>query len=65
MLLSRARTAIERLVRLEEKYIIMFTHAQFIRAMMLLKDNHEQDKQYLMSRFRELPKYGNCEVVVW
>ncbi|WP_188399235.1 histidine phosphatase family protein [Sporomusa sp. GT1] len=65
MLLSRARMAIERLMRLEEKYIIMFTHAQFIRAMMLLKDNQEQDEQYLMSRFRELPKYGNCEVVVW
>lgn len=65
MLLSRARMAIERLARLEEKYIIMFTHAQFIRAMTLLKDNQEQDIKYLMSQFRQLPKYGNCEVVVW
>ncbi len=65
MLIARARMAIERLERLEEKYIIMFTHAQFIRAMTLLKDNQTQDVEWLMSRFKYLPKYGNCEVVKW
>lgn len=65
MLLARARTAIDRINRLERGFIVMFTHAQFIRAMQLLKDNGEQDVNCLMSQFRSLPRYGNCEIVKW
>ncbi|AIF53526.1 hypothetical protein UFO1_3983 [Pelosinus sp. UFO1] len=55
MLLSRAKTAIDRLNRLEERFIVMFTHAQFIRAMYVLGTSKEEDAKNLMTWFRDLP----------
>lgn len=65
MLLSRAQTAIERLNHLNARFIIMFTHAQFIRAMTLLKTTSECNIKELMIQFRSLPKYANCEIIKW
>lgn len=65
MLLSRAKAAIEQLSISNSGFTIIFTHAQFIRAMQLLKVNMNQDTQYLMQQFRDLPRYGNCEVIKW
>ena len=65
MLLSRAKTAIDRLGRLEERFIVMFTHAQFMRAMHVLDTSSSEDAKRLMSRFRELPRFNNCEIIKW
>lgn len=65
MLLSRAQTAIDRLSRLESGFIVMFTHAQFMRAMWVLNIAHGEDAKSLMSRFRELPRFNNCEIIKW
>jgi 2,3-bisphosphoglycerate-dependent phosphoglycerate mutase len=65
MLLSRTKTAIERLNQLSNGLIVMFTHAQFIRAMRLLKDNPNNDAKQLMSQFRSLPRIENCEITKW
>jgi len=65
MLLSRARAAIERLSRLESGFITMFTHAQFMRAMWILNTSNGEDAKRLMSRFRELPQFKNCEIIKW
>ncbi|GMA99150.1 histidine phosphatase family protein [Pelosinus sp. IPA-1] len=65
MLLSRAQTAIDRLSRLESGFIVMFTHAQFMRAMWVLSTNRGEDAKGLMNRFRELPQFNNCEIIKW
>lgn len=65
MLLSRARTAINRINRLESGFIVMFTHAQFMRAMHVLDTSNSEDAKCLMSRFRELPRFNNCEIIKW
>jgi|GEM_PF-554910 len=66
-LLTRAKTAIERVGRLEEGFIVMFTHAQFMRAIWALLDfTHEgEDAKSLMMRFRQLPRYKNCAILKW
>lgn len=65
MLLSRANVAIDRLSRLDQGFIVMFTHAQFMRAMYVLKASNGEDAKSLMRRFRDLPRFGNCEVMKW
>jgi len=65
MLLSRAKTAIDRLNQLESGFIAMFTHAQFMRAMWVLNTSKVEDAKCLMRRFRELPRYENCEIIKW
>ncbi|MBP2627749.1 MAG: Phosphoglycerate mutase [Firmicutes bacterium] len=65
MLLSRAKIAIDHLKRLEDGFIVMFTHAQFMRAMHILKANNTEDAKALMKQFRELPRFENCQVVEW
>lgn len=64
-LLSRAQTAIDRLSRLKSGFIVMFTHAQFMRAMYVLRTSNREDAQSLMKRFRELPRFNNCEIIKW
>lgn len=63
--IGRAKTAINRLECIASGFIVMFTHAQFIRAMRLLKASDEEDVKCIMSRFRELPRVGNCEIAKW
>jgi broad specificity phosphatase PhoE len=63
--IARAKAAIDRLSLLPGWFIVMFTHAQFIRAMRLLKAEPEQDVTHIMNRFRELPRIGNCEITKW
>jgi len=63
--LSRAQAAIDRLNRLSSGFIVMFSHAQFIRAMRLLRDNTEPDLKKLMNQFRSLARIGNCEITKW
>lgn len=63
--ITRAQAACDRLSRLSEGFILMFTHAQFIRAMRLLKGSNERDIHKLMSCFRELPRANNCEITKW
>jgi probable phosphoglycerate mutase len=65
MLLSRAQTAIERLSQIKSRFIVMFTHAQFMRAMWVLNNSKGDDAKSLMSRFRELPRFENCETIKW
>jgi len=60
--ITRAQTAIDRLNRLSNGLIVMFTHAQFIRAMRLLRDTAERDTKVIMSQFRALPGVWNCEI---
>lgn len=63
--MTRAQAAIDHLSRLSKGFVLMFSHAQFIRAMRLLRDTDERDIQKLMNRFRELPRVDNCEVTKW
>ncbi len=65
MLLFRAQTAIERLSQIKSGFIVMFTHAQFMRAMWVLNNSKRDDAKSLMSRFRELPRFENCETIKW
>ncbi len=65
MLLSRAQAAIDRLNQLKSGFIVMFTHAQFMRAMWVLNNAKGDDAKSLMSRFRELPRFENCETIKW
>ena len=65
MLISRAKDAIERLSLLQTGFIVIFTHAQFMRAMQILRLNNGKEVQSLMNRFRELPRFENCEVMKW
>lgn len=63
--LYRAQLTIERLDRINEELIVMFTHAQFIRSMRMLRDNKGRNVQQLMSIFRSLPRIENCEITKW
>ena len=65
MLLSRAQTAIDRLNQLKSGFIVMFTHAQFMRTMWALNNAKGEDAKSLMSRFRELQRFENCEILKW
>ncbi|SFM18989.1 Histidine phosphatase superfamily (branch 1) [Pelosinus propionicus DSM 13327] len=65
MLLSRAQTAIERLSQMKSGFIVMFTHAQFMRAMWVLNNSKGEDSKSLMNCFRELPRFENCEIMKW
>ncbi len=65
MLLSRAQIAIERLSQMKSGFIVMFTHAQFMRAMWILNNAKGDDTKSLMNRFRELPRFENCETIKW
>lgn len=64
-LLFRAKTAIDRLNQFSDGFIVMFTHAQFMRAMHVLGTSRGEDAKNLMSRFRDLPRFGNCEIIKW
>ncbi|MBP2637776.1 MAG: Phosphoglycerate mutase [Firmicutes bacterium] len=63
--ISRAQAASDRLSRLPDGLIVMFTHAQFVRAMRLLHDTVERDTKVLMGQFRALPRVLNCEITKW
>ena len=65
MLLFRAQTAIERLSQIKSGFIVMFTHAQFMRAIWVLNNSKGDDAKSLMSRFRELLRFENCEIIKW
>lgn len=66
MLLSRAKATIDRLSRLDERFIVMFTHAQFMQVMEVLRtSNGKEDAKSLMKRFKDLPRFGNCEILKW
>lgn len=65
-MLGRAKVAIKCLSRHEDGFIVLFTHALFMQAMEALRtiDGKENVKS-LMAKFRDLPRYGNCEVLKW
>ncbi len=66
MVLTRAKTAIDRLSRLEEGFIVMFTHGLFMQAIEALRGSDgKEDAKKLMARFRSLRRYDNCEILKW
>ncbi len=65
MLLSRAKAAIDHLNRLPSGLVVMFTHAQFIRALRVLKENQNPNPQELIKTFMSLPRVDNCEITKW
>lgn len=60
--LCRVQAAIDRLDKLSDGIIVMFSHAQFIRAMRFLRDNTEPNVKEVMSKFRSMARVGNCEI---
>ncbi len=65
MFLSRAQITIERLSQMKSGFIVMFTHAQFMRAMWVLNNANGEEAKSLMKCFRELPRFENCEIMRW
>jgi len=66
MLLARAEAVIDRLKGFENGVIVIFTHALFIQAIEALRaSGGKEDAKSLMRRFRDLPRYNNCEILKW
>ena len=65
-LLGRANAVIDRLRRVESGFIVIFTHALFMQAIEAVRASEgREDAKSIMKRFRELPRYGNCEILKW
>lgn len=66
MLLARARATINRLKLIESGFIVIFAHALFMQAIEALRTSDgKEDEKSLMKRFRDLPRYDNCEILKW
>ena len=65
MLLARAKTAIDRLSRLDEGFIVMFTHGLFMQAIWGIWTCEGESAKELMAEFKQLIQFGNCEILKW
>lgn len=64
-LINRATAVIDRLLALPDRFILMFSHAQFICAMRLVRDQGDHDILTLMKGFRDLPRVEKCGITRW
>gem|GEM_PF-627568 len=62
-LLSRVRTVIDRLSRFKDGLVVIFTHALFMQAFEIVRADNQEDSKSIMKRFKDLPRFDNCEIL--
>ncbi len=63
MVLKRASFVYQKLLTLTDKTVVVFSHAQFIKVLLLLRDYHKCNPIEMMAKFTQLPHIENCEIV--
>ena len=63
MVLKRASFVYQKLLTLTDKTVVVFSHAQFIKVLLLLRDDHKCNPIEMMAKFTQLPHIENCEIV--
>lgn len=65
-LLARAQGVLQEIDRRVLNKIVIFSHAQFIRALCFLKEHPDKyNALEIMKQFRSLPRIDNCEIIRW
>ena len=61
--MCRAQATINRLENLEEDiFVVVFSHAQFMRAVRFLRENGNLDIHEIMKQYNDLPRVRNAEI---
>lgn len=63
MVLERARSVYQSLVLLKDKVVLVFSHAQFIKVLMILRDYPNCDAFEMIDKFTKLPHIENCQII--
>lgn len=63
MVLERARAVYQKLILLQDKYVLIFSHAQFIKVLILLRDYPNYGILEMMAKFTQLPHIENCQII--